>query len=66
MKKKRARKLFCTVIARIIDTRTGEEAGLLYRWNTGATQKEWHRAPVEAFRLEHLPDMSNFPPVNND
>ena len=29
MKKKRARKLFCTVVARIIDPKTGEEAGLL-------------------------------------
>ena len=66
MKPKRPRKLFCTVIARIIDARTGEEAGLLYRWNTGATQKEWHRAPIKRFRLEHLPDMSNFPPVNDD
>jgi hypothetical protein len=66
MKPKRSRKLFCTVIARIIDTQTGEEAGLLYRWNTGATQKEWHHAPIKQFRLEHLPDMSNFPSISDD
>ena len=46
--------------------RTDEEAGLLYRWNTGATQKEWHRAPIKRFRLEHLPDVSNFPVVSDD
>ena len=41
MKPKRSRKLFCTVIARIIDASTGEEAGLLYRWNTGDLAIMW-------------------------
>lgn len=61
MKKKRERKLFCTVVARIIDPATGREAGLLYRWNTGATQKEWHDRPIRGFRLEPLPEITTLP-----
>lgn len=66
MKKKRERKLFCTVVARIIDPATGREAGLLYRWNTGATQKEWHSQPITLFRLEPLPEIAPLPVARGD
>ena len=55
-----------TVIARIIDPRTGEEVGLVYRWSTGATQKEWHDTPIRVFRLEPLPEITELPIAKGD
>ena len=66
VKKTRGRKLFCTVVARIIDPATGHEAGLLYRWNTGATQKEWYDKPIRIFRLEPLPEITTLPVAKDD
>ena len=50
----RPRRLFVDAEAEIIDPETGRVVGMLYRWNTGETRKQWLDAPLKVFKLRPL------------
>lgn len=53
----RKKRLFVDAEAEIIDPQTGRILGMLYRWNTGQTQKQWlTKERPETFKLRHLKD----------